>query len=203
MNNIKNLLFDLGGVIIDINRDRCVEAYTRAGMRDANEMLGVYKQSGIFLQLEEGTVTPEEFRAEIRRHFDCEVSDETIDHCFAQFLLGIPVERLRALERLGKQYRIYLLSNTNAIMFDTTIRDFFRADGHDLEYYAEDMVLSYEAHCCKPDERIFKMCIEKFGIRPEETLFFDDGQVNCDAAAQLGFRTHCVTPGTEFYHYFK
>ncbi|MGN1265279.1 MAG: HAD family phosphatase, partial [Muribaculaceae bacterium] len=73
MNNIKNLLFDLGGVIIDINRDRCVEAYTRAGMRDANEMLGVYKQSGIFLQLEEGSVTPEEFRAEIRRHFDCEV----------------------------------------------------------------------------------------------------------------------------------
>ena len=203
MNNIKNLLFDLGGVIIDINRDRCVAAYTRAGMRDAEDMLGVYKQSGIFLLLEEGKVTPEEFRAEMRKHFDCPVSDDTIDNCFFQFLLGIPVERLRALERLAKQYHIYLLSNTNTIMFNSVIREFFRADGHDLEYYAEDMVLSYEAHCCKPDQRIFQMCIDQFGIRPEETLFFDDGQANCDAAQLLGFRTHCVKPGTEFYDYFK
>ncbi len=201
--NIKNLLFDLGGVVIDINRDRCVKAYTEAGMRDADEMLGVYKQSGIFLALEEGKVTPEEFRAEMRKHFDCEVSDEVIDNCFFQFLLGIPVERLRAMEELAKTYHIYLLSNTNTIMFNKAIRNYFKADGHDLEYYAEDMVLSYEAHCCKPDERIFKMCIEKFGIKAEETLFFDDGQENCDAAARLGYQTYCVKPGTEFYDYFK
>ena len=100
MAEIKNLLFDLGGVIVNINRDRCVKAYTEAGMPNANELLGVYKQSGIFLALEEGKVTPQQFRDEIRKHFTCEVSDDTIDWCFKQFLLGIPVERLRALEQL-------------------------------------------------------------------------------------------------------
>ena len=203
MSEIKNLLFDLGGVIVDINRDRCVKAYTEAGMRDADEMLGVYKQSGIFLQLEEGKVTPQQFRDEMRKHFTGNVSDEVIDDCFSQFLLGIPVHRLRALERLKKDYHVYLLSNTNAIMFETTIRDFFKADGHTLEYYVDGYVVSYEELCCKPDERIFRRCEEKFGIKPEETLFFDDGLVNCDAAKRLGFVTHHVKPDTEFLDYFK
>lgn len=202
MSEIKNLLFDLGGVVVTIDRNRCVKAYNEAGMPDADEMLGVYKQSGIFLQLEEGRVTPQQFREEMRKHFTCEVSDETIDNCFKQFLIGIPLPRLRALEQLKEHYRIYILSNTNAIMFETTIRDFFKGDGHELEYYADDYVVSYEELCCKPDEKIFRRCVEKFGIKPEETLFFDDGQVNCDAAAKLGFATHCVKPGTESYEYF-
>lgn len=202
-NEIKNLLFDLGGVVVNIDRERCVAAFNRAGMHDADEMLGVYKQNGIFLQLEEGEVTPQEFRDALRPHFDHEVSDEVIDACFGEFLLGIPVERLRALERLHKHYRIFIVSNTNAIMFDHQIPDYFRADGHDINYYADDMVLSFDAKCCKPDERIFKICLEKFSIRAEETLFFDDGQANCDAAARLGFKIHCVKPGTEFYDYFN
>ena len=203
MAEIKNLLFDLGGVIVNINRDRCVKAYTEAGMPNANELLGVYKQSGIFLALEEGKVTPQQFRDEIRKHFTCEVSDDTIDWCFKQFLLGIPVERLRALEQLKQHYRIYILSNTNAIMFESVIKEYFEGDGHDINYYADGVVVSYEELCCKPDARIFMRCVEKFGIKPEETLFFDDGQGNCDAAAELGFATYCVKPGTEFYDYFN
>lgn len=203
MSEIKNLLFDLGGVIVDIDRDRCVNAYTEAGMPDADEMLGVYKQSGIFLQLEEGKVTPQQFRDEMRKHFVSNVSDAVIDDCFKQFLLGIPVHRLRALEQLRKKYRVYLVSNTNAIMFETTIRDFFKADGHSLEYYVDGYVVSYEELCCKPDERIFRRCVEKFGIKSEDTLFFDDGLVNCEAAGRLGFATHNVKPGTEFIDYFN
>ena len=203
MSEIKNLLFDLGGVIVDIDRDRCVKAYTEAGMPDADEMLGVYKQSGIFLQLEEGKVTPQQFRDEMRKHFVSNVSDAVIDDCFKQFLLGIPVQRLRALEQLRKKYRVYLVSNTNAIMFETTIRDFFKADGHSLEYYVDGYVVSYEELCCKPDERIFRRCVEKFGIKSEDTLFFDDGLVNCEAAGRLGFATHNVKPGTEFIDYFN
>ena len=67
----------------------------------------------------------EQFRDEIRKHFTCEVSDDTIDWCFKQFLLGIPVERLRALEQLKQHYRIYILSNTNAIMFESIIKEYF------------------------------------------------------------------------------
>ena len=122
LDGVRNLLFDLGGVIMNLRRENCVEALEQLGLKDADEMLGLYCQTGPFMQLEEGKITPVEFRAEIRRCIGCEVSDAEMDDAFNRFLLGIPVERLRALESLRKQYKIYMLSNTNAIMFDSKIK---------------------------------------------------------------------------------
>lgn len=87
---IKNLLFDLGGVIMNLDRDRCVRAFEALGMRDADEFLGVYGQKGAFLALERGDIDADEFRREIRPLFDREVTDEEIDSAFNQFLTGIP-----------------------------------------------------------------------------------------------------------------
>ena len=106
---IKNLLFDLGGVIMDIKRENCVHAFEVMGLRCANELLGEYAQKGVFLQLEEGSITAEQFREEIRRHIDHDVEDIEIDNAFCKFLLGIPSYRLEALEELRKSYKIYLL----------------------------------------------------------------------------------------------
>lgn len=196
---IKNLLFDLGGVIMDLDRDRCVRAFEALGMRDADEFLGVYGQKGAFLALERGDIDADEFRREIRPLFDREVTDEEIDSAFNQFLTGIPQERLRALRQLRKRYGVYLLSNTNPIMMNGFIAEEFRQEeGMEMKDYFDGVVASYVAKCYKPDREIFDYACEKCGIKPEETLFFDDSQANVDAARALGFYAELVAPGTEF-----
>lgn len=194
-----NLLFDLGGVIIDIRRQNCVEAFQRLGFADIETYLGDYGQKGPFLALEEGAITPEQFRAEMRAHIPGPVTDAEIDAAFNRFITGIPVERLRTLERLRAEgHRLYVISNTNPIMWHSIIASEFAKDGHDINHYFHGVVTSFEAHACKPHPSIFQLCEERFGIAPAETIFFDDSAANCEAASTLGFRSIHVPPGTEF-----
>lgn len=200
---IKNLLFDLGGVIIDIRRLNCVASFERLGMKNADSFLGEYSQKGPFLQLEEGAISEEEFRTAVRALIDGEVSDEQIDSAFCDFLVGIPKYRLEQLRQLKKNYNIYMLSNTNSIMWRSRIAEDFRQEGLEREDYFDGIVTSFEAQSIKPDAKIFHTVVEKLGINPDETLFLDDSQKNLDAAAQLGFHTLLVTPGSEFFELLK
>ena len=191
---IKTLMFDLGGVIMEIERMNAVKALEALGMRDVDKMLGDYGQTGPFLQLEKGEISPEEFHREIHKLMPSGVTDDQIDEAFEKFLVGIPVERLRKLEELHKKYNIYQLSNTNKIMWDGFITKEFRKDGHDMSYYFDGTVASFEAKAYKPDAEIFRIAERRFGIKPEETIFFDDSKANCEAAAKLGFRTEWIGP---------
>lgn len=197
-NKIKNLLFDLGGVIMDIKRENCVAAFEAMGMSGANDLLGEYSQKGAFLELEEGRITPAEFRTEIRRHISGIVDDCDIDAAFCKFLLGIPPHRLNALDKLRKKYKIYLLSNTNPIMIESDIKRHFRVCGKEMADYFDGMVLSYKAKAIKPDPAIFEYAINHLCIEPGETVFFDDSRRNLDASEAFGFKTALVEPGMEF-----
>ena len=194
-----NLLFDLGGVIMDIDRMRCVRAFESLGMADANDFLGEYCQKGPFLMLESGEVTPEQFRTEVRRHIARPVSDEQIDEAFCQFLIGIPEERLNGLRELRRRgHRVLMLSNTNAIMWQRFILPEFTKQGLDLSAYFDGVVTSFEAKVCKPDARIYQLVLTRFGISAEETAFFDDGAVNVEAACKLGFHAEQISAERPF-----
>lgn len=193
-----NLLFDLGGVIMDIDRMRCVEAYRRLGMSHPEDFLGDYAQKGPFMMIESGEITPQEFRDTLRNFLPPHVTDRQIDDAFFDFLVGIPPHRLRQLRKLRHSHRIYLLSNTNPIMWDGKIEREFRKEGLQRESYFDGIVTSFEAKSMKPDPRIFKYAIGKLGIDPTDTLFLDDSRANLDAAAKLGFKTALVAPGSEF-----
>ena len=196
---IKNLLFDLGGVIMDLDRDRCVRAFERLGMKDADDFLGVYGQKGAFLALESGKIDADEFHRQVRPMIDRpEVSDEEIDNAFNEFLVGIPVTRLEALRALRKDYKIYLLSNTNPIMINSRIAEEFRKEGFEMADYFDGIFTSYEAGCCKPGKEIFDYTEREGHIKPDETLFFDDSQANVDAARSYGLNAVLVKPGDEF-----
>ena len=200
MSEIKNLLFDLGGVIMNIRRENCVAALEAIGIADADEMLGLYAQKGSFAQLEDGAITADQFRNAMRSRASRPITDSEIDNALNCFLIGIPRERLRALERLHGKYNIYMLSNTNPIMFNSKIDAEFRQDGHDVNYYFDGLCLSYVEGCSKPEAKIFESVLERFDIRADETLFFDDSQTNIDAARAIGFNVQLVEPGTEFYN---
>lgn len=200
---MKNLMFDLGGVIMEIERQRAVDALKAIGLDNAGEMLGEYGQHGIFLELELGNVTPQQWRDELRRHINGDVNDAEIDRAFEQFLIGIPVRRLRELEELHRDHKLYLLSNTNKVMWDGIILDEFRKDGHDIGYYFDGVIPSFEVHCYKPDAQIFIKACDKFGIRPEDTIFFDDSIANVEGARALGFGGVHVADNRPFREYLK
>lgn len=184
---------------MDIKRDNCVAAFKELGMADPDRFLGEYVQAGAFAAIENGSMTPAQFRDEMRHIIGNEaLTDKQIDDAFERFLIGIPLRRLKALEQLHRKYKIYLISNTNPIMWNSEIARNFRKDGHDIAYYFDGMVTSFEAHSMKPDRKIFMDVIDKFGINPAQTIFFDDSEANCEAAEKLGFKTIHVAPGTEF-----
>lgn len=195
---IKNLMFDLGGVIMDIERMRCVRAFEELGLRNADSYLGDYEQQGPFAALESGKIGAYEFRRRMRALIGREVSDADIDGALIRFLIGIPLHRLEELRRLRERYGMYLLSNTNPIMWNSFIAESFRQEGKEIGDYFDGMVTSFEAKMMKPAPAIFDYAREKFGIRPEETMFLDDSEANCEAAISLGWRALHVAPGTEF-----
>ncbi|MCM1348894.1 MAG: HAD family phosphatase [Firmicutes bacterium] len=197
---IRNLMFDLGGVIMDIRRENCVAAFKELGMADPDEFLGEYAQSGPFAAIEDGRSTPARFRDDVRRIIGrADLTDRQIDQAFGRFLVGIPVHRLAELRELKKHFNLYLLSNTNPIMWADGIARNFAQEGHNVDYYFADNLRSYKAGVMKPDAAIFREAERKFGIKPEETIFLDDSKANCEAAEALGFHTIWVRPGTEFY----
>ena len=196
---IKNLMFDLGGVIMNIDRMRAVRALAAAGMRDPESLLGDYGQKGPFLALERGDITPDEFHAQLKPYFDRPVTDDEIDTAFCEFLTGIPVERLRALEELKQRgFNIYLLSNTNKVMWDRYILPEFTKDGHDIGHYFDGVITSFDVKAYKPEAAIFQAAIDRCDIDPAETVFYDDSKANLDGAAALGFSTAWVTDDNPF-----
>lgn len=192
-------MFDLGGVIMDIDRTRAVRAFAELGMADADAFFDPYCQRGYFLQLEQGAVSAEEFRRDIRPLFARPVTDEEIDRGLDRFLIGIPPERLQRLKQLREAgHGVYLLSNTNPIMWNGFILREFRKLGGSIDDYFDGVVTSFDVKVCKPDARIFRHAAEKFGIRPEDTTFYDDSAANCRAAVELGFHAETVNDENSF-----
>ena len=200
---IRNLLFDLGGVIINLDRQRCVDALTALGDEKADEMLDLSVQRGTLMDLEEGKISPSDFFKRMRQKIGKAVSDEEIVHALNELLIGIPLDRLTLLRKLRQRFNVMMLSNTNPIMFDTKIAECFAQEGLSITDYFDDVYLSYRLKSCKPDIAIFKKVIELSRIVPQETLFLEDSQKNLDAAASLGFKTFLVTPDRDIVTFFN
>ena len=189
---IKNIIFDLGGVIVDLEIERVREAFEEIGMPRMAAMMDPCYPAEINERMERGELSWEEACDEMRRLDNRpEVTNEQIAWVYAEFLARVDttkIERLEALRREG--YRLYVLSNTNRVAYGV-VCDHFRAAGRDLEACFDDIFLSYRLGLLKPSAAIFEEVIRRSGIRPEETLFIDDGARNVAAAKELGFHTYC------------
>ncbi|MCM1369550.1 MAG: HAD family phosphatase [Candidatus Amulumruptor caecigallinarius] len=198
MNNIKNIIVDLGGVVIDLDRERCVRAYERLGMKDADSRLGLYRQGEPFLGVEVGRLTAGEFFDTLRTLTGSTGSDAELEQAFLSFLADLPVERLRALREAKRRgFRLFMLSNTNAIMYNGWIRRRFEAEGLKVEDYFDGIVTSFGEGCCKPDPEIFRRVLHRYALRPEQTVMLDDSEANCRGAESVGMRSLRITKDTD------
>lgn len=193
LRGVHNIIFDLGGVVITLNRDKAVKALQDLGLKDADRMLDLYRQEGPFLGLETGRLTAAEFfdqiRSKCKETSGVEPTDAEIQDAFNEFLIGIPVVRLQRLRELrSKGFRIYALSNTNPVMYNSWIVNAFRQEGLSIHDYFDGVVASFEELTCKPDHKIFHIVMHRYNLSPESTLMLDDGPANCEAARSVGMK---------------
>lgn len=184
--------------MIDLLRTRAVEALEALGVTDANELLGEYSQKGPFLLLEKGEISSAEFYDLILPKCKPGTKCRDIRDALEQFLIGIPVERLRMLERLRKKgYRLFVLSNTNPVMYNHWIENEFRKDGKSVNDYFDGIVVSYQEGTCKPDPEIFKTVVARYGLKPQDTLMLDDSAANVESARSVGLNAINIKPEGE------
>jgi len=200
---IKNIIFDLGGVLITLDRDEAVNRFKEAGLGNAEELLSAYHQKGIFLELEEGKLSQEEFYEAVRKEAGKFISNETIDYGWMGFLKEVPEYKMVMLEELRRKgYRLYLLSNTNPVIMSWAHSPAFSPQGKSIDEYFDKLYLSYQIGYTKPHPEIFRFMFKDSGMIPSESLFIDDGIANIEMGKQLGMKTYLAENGEDFRHLF-
>lgn len=196
---IKNIVFDLGGVIMTLDPAEALRRFKALGLSDAERYLDSYTQSGIFGNLEEGKITAEDFRSKLSSLTGHELTFDECKHAWLGYRKDVPQRNLDLLKELrAKGYRLILLSNTNPFMMDWALSSEFDGKGSSLNDYFDALYLSYRLGIMKPAPDFFRQVLDNENILPEETLFVDDGQRNVEAAGKLGFITMCPDNGSDW-----
>jgi glucose-1-phosphatase len=192
---IKNIIFDWGGVITELHPQCTSEAFQSLGLLVDNES-GMHNQ--VFIPFELGMISPDEFRNRMRKYTQNVLTDSMIDNAWNLILGDLPSERWNLLEIIHKNYNTYLLSNTNLIHQEYYYNYLEKKYGtYGYVHLFEKVYFSFQLHLRKPDREIFDFVISDARINPQETLFIDDSKENIDTANHLGFSTvHLKKPLT-------
>ncbi len=186
----KNIVFDLGQVLLPIDFDAPVKAFTNLGLQDFDILYHETVQADLFNLLETGKITEEHFRDEMRRISGMPWTDKQIDDAWNSIILEFRPATIEMLKKLSTTYRLFLLSNTNSIHFkcyNEQIKQGFCPEG--IQAYFERLFLSHQMGMRKPEPDIFLAMAKETGIVPEQTLFIDDNADNIQTARSLGYHT--------------
>lgn len=188
--NIKNIIFDFGGVILNIDHDLTTKGFIDLGVADFEEKYSQLVQTDLFDNFETGRITPEEFRKKIRTYIPGTVSGRQIDKAWNAMLMDIPRERIIFLENIRKKYRTFLLSNTNAIHYDIYLKDLQKKYGYgSFSDLFEGVYFSFQVGMRKPDMKIFEFVLKENDLDPAETLYIDDSTQHVEGAKKAGLIT--------------
>lgn len=193
MASLKNIIFDLGGVLLNIDYYKTKNSFLELGFSNFDEMYTQYSADTLFSDLETGKISNDDFLERLVKAAEGKINSDQIRKAWNAMLLDFRVPSLDFLEELSKNYRLYLLSNTNAIHIEAFKEIFTRETGKpSLDAYFTKAYYSNLVGFRKPNEDIFEFILKDAGINATETLFIDDSYNNIEAAKKLGFRTHLL-----------
>ncbi len=201
---MKNLIFDLGDVIIPIDLTAPVRNFAMLANLPEDEVRAIWKQHDIWNQYETGLVDDDVFRSHVRRLLKSDDwADEVIDTAWNTVLLDLPVDRIERIKELKSTHRLFLLSNTSPIHIRQVNRVLTEMNQPTLEELFERVFYSYAVRLMKPAPEIYQHVLDEAGLIAEETAFFDDNAANIKAAAELGIQAVHVKPPLTILDYLK
>lgn len=203
--SVKNLIFDLGGVIIDLSVDQTMEEFSSLSGIQKEKVNQIYTSAPGFEAYEKGLVSDHDFRAFVRDTFAIQSSDLEIDRCWNAMLLGLPLNKLELLLSLKEKYNVFLLSNTNNIHIKYVNEVMLPAINQDttLDHYVHRAYYSHIMKKRKPDAGIFEQVLDENSLPTDLTLFLDDNADNIEAAKRLGIKTAHVQSPNFILDYFN
>lgn len=195
MNGIKNIIFDLGGVLLDIDFLQSQQAFAQLGIHNFKEMVSPFQGNHLFNALETGMDT-DAFYHQFRQLSTTSISNQTIEQAWCALLIGFRKKSIEQLLQLKQSYHTYLLSNTNEIHLQR-IYQMFRSDfnNKELDDCFDAAYYSHRIQIRKPSADAWLHIINRHSLNADETLFIDDGTENIKAAMQLGLKTIQLLPG--------
>lgn len=186
---IRNIVFDMGGILVGLDSARCIEAFERIGCTDVADYVRQHRTEDLFLEIERGLISVPAFCQRVRDLSHCDIADEKIVGAWNSLLTTVPEEKTACLVRLRLAgYRLFLLSNTNEMHWHRC-EQLLRYGEWTAGRLFERVYLSNELHLVKPDTAIYAEVLRQSGLLPQETLFIDDREENCRGAAALGIHT--------------
>lgn len=194
---IKVILFDLGGVLVDLDTDACTNQFINIlGYNNIYNLLDPCHQRGIISDLEEGKISADEFRRLILKDSKSGSTPEDVDCCMHSLLTGMAESKAVLLKELSQSYRLFALSNNNPISM-RRIHDIFEQQGLDSGDIFEAEFISSDMKMLKPAPEIYKEVVRLVGMPEEQMLFIDDSQSNINAARSLGIRAEYYEIGSD------
>ncbi|MEY4594517.1 MAG: hypothetical protein RIQ47_927 [Bacteroidota bacterium] len=189
MKEIRNIIFDFGGVLFDIDYQRPVEAFRQLGISDFELQFSKMQQSNLMDDYETGRISDEAFRDRIRSLTNQPLTDESIDAAWNSILIGLPQEIVDFLHRVANKYNVYLLSNTNSLHEKAFRKMLDQQYGPGMpEKLFNKTYLSHKIGMRKPNREVFDFLLHDAGIMREETLFIDDSPQHVEAAREAGIK---------------
>lgn len=197
---IDNIIFDLGGVLIDIDYQLTIDAFRVLGVSDLALNYSQAMQTSVFDRYETGEISTQQFINKLKEHFPDEVTPNQLVHAWNKMILDFPRKKLSLLESLSHQKRIYLLSNTNDIHLQKVNRKLELCTDKKLDTF---FIKSYYSHLIrmrKPHANTFQFVCDDAGLIPENTLFIDDSIQHIEGAKLIGLHTHFYTNADDLYN---
>ncbi len=198
-----NIIFDLGGVILNLEYQRTIHAFEQLGVVDFVASYSQMNQSELFDGFERGEIAPAQFRDSFRKQLRCDCKDAELDAAWNAMLLDLPAERLELLANMKGNRRTFLLSNTNRIHVEAFEQGIAKQHGlKGLSSLFEAVYYSCDVGMRKPEERIFRMVLETHGLRADQTLFIDDSPQHIEGARSCGIEAYHLTGGETIHDLF-
>lgn len=201
---IKNIIFDLGDVILPIDLNRCIKAFEKLGFKNLDQLFSKAEQPQVFNQLEKGEISEKDFVSEIKKYLNPNVSSQEIIEAWNLILLDFDDAIIEMIQKVKQHYNIFLLSNTCSTHYNVYNKNF--CDKYKYEKIDDLFIKAYFSHQIglrKPSPEIFNYVLNNSKLIPKETLFIDDSIQHIKSAEKLKINTLHLTKDLSILDFFE
>jgi len=201
--NVKAILFDLGGVLINLNYQNTINAFRALGIDNFENIYSQAQQKNLFNDFETGKISSFHFINRLLDLLPKGCNPNQVVSAWNAMILNFPANRLDILEKLSVDYKLFLLSNTNDLHMEKVRRELKKTTGRALESFFEKTFLSQEIKLRKPEPEVFLEVAKQIQLDPNEILFVDDSIQHINSAKKIGFQVIHLTSELENHPYFS